>query len=81
MPEKCSKCYLRYHCDEHTEFICKSNYYCKYINDGGRKHGYLIATYECSVCGEHYAEPVSECSSCKAIMWPKKQIKDTFDRE
>ena len=28
---KCNDCYLRYHCDEHTEFICKNNYYCKYM--------------------------------------------------
>lgn len=28
---KCQNCYLRYHCDEQTEFICKSNDYCKYI--------------------------------------------------
>lgn len=28
---KCDNCYLRYHCDEQTEFICKHNDYCKYI--------------------------------------------------
>lgn len=28
---KCQNCYLRYHCDEQTEFICRSNNYCKYI--------------------------------------------------
>ena len=28
---KCQNCYLRYHCDEQTEFVCRSNDYCKYI--------------------------------------------------
>ena len=28
---KCNNCYLRYHCDEQTEFICKHNDYCKYM--------------------------------------------------
>ena len=28
---KCQNCYLRYHCDEQTEFICRSNDYCKYV--------------------------------------------------
>lgn len=28
---KCNDCYLRYHCDEQTEYICKSNDFCKYI--------------------------------------------------
>ena len=28
---KCDNCYLRYHCDEQTEFICKHNDYCKYM--------------------------------------------------
>ena len=28
---KCNNCYLRYHCDEQTEFICKNNDFCKYM--------------------------------------------------
>lgn len=32
--DKCIDCYLRYHCDEQTEFICKHNDYCKYIGEG-----------------------------------------------
>lgn len=28
---KCNNCYLRYHCDEQTEYICKHNNYCKYM--------------------------------------------------
>lgn len=28
---KCNDCYLRHHCDEQTEFICKFNDYCKYM--------------------------------------------------
>ena len=31
MAELCNKCYLRYHCDEQTEWICKHNDYCKYM--------------------------------------------------
>lgn len=34
---KCGNCYLRYGCDEQTEFICKSNNYCKFIAD--EQHG------------------------------------------
>ena len=33
MVDKCKDCYLRYHCDEQTKFICKHNDYCKYIRD------------------------------------------------
>lgn len=32
---KCNNCYLRYHCDEQTEFICKNNDYCKYMPERG----------------------------------------------
>lgn len=34
---KCNDCYLRYHCDEQTEFICKYNDYCKYIQKQSNK--------------------------------------------
>lgn len=34
---KCNDCYLRYHCDEQTEFICKYNDYCKYIQEQSNK--------------------------------------------
>ena len=28
---KCNDCYLRYHCNEQTDFICEHNDYCKYM--------------------------------------------------
>lgn len=35
---KCSNCYLRLHCDEQTEIICKSNDYCKYMPEQNDKN-------------------------------------------
>ena len=34
---ECNNCYLRYHCDEQTEWICKSNDYCKYMPEQSNK--------------------------------------------
>lgn len=34
---KCNDCYLRLHCDEQTEFICKYNDYCKYMQEPSNK--------------------------------------------
>lgn len=34
---KCRDCYLRYDCDEQTEWICKSNNYCKFISDESQR--------------------------------------------
>lgn len=46
--EKCQDCYLRYHCDEQTEFVCKHNDYCKYIGEEKQMQGkYEIVT----LCG------------------------------
>ena len=36
--DKCNDCYLRYHCDEPTEWICKSNDYCKYMPEQSNKN-------------------------------------------
>ena len=46
--DKCQDCYLRYHCDEQTEFVCKHNDYCKYIGEEKQMWGkYEIVT----LCG------------------------------
>ena len=34
---KCNDCYLRYHCDEQAEWICKFNDYCKYMPEQSNK--------------------------------------------
>ena len=68
VPAKCYTCYLRYDCDEQTDFICRNNDYCKYMPDGGKKHGHMIKHYVCSICGETHKNPFLECSWCGAIM-------------
>lgn len=68
---KCSTCLLRYHCDEQTEFICKYNNFCKYIEDtsnNNSKHGHWDVYYVCSICGETVQSTASECPSCHAKM-------------
>lgn len=50
---KCRDCSLRYVCDEQTEFICKSNDYCKFIADKEKANAHWEAYYVCSNCGEH----------------------------
>lgn len=42
---KCNNCYLRYHCDEQTEFICKHNDYCKYMPEQSNKNNKQCLTW------------------------------------
>lgn len=65
---KCRDCFLRYVCDEQTEFICKSNDYCKFIADKEKANAHWEAYYVCSNCGEHSRTVKPECPFCHAKM-------------
>lgn len=64
---RCSNCLLRYHCDEQTEFICKKNDFCKYIQDG-KRHGHWETYYVCSKYGETVRTVLAECPCCHVKM-------------
>ena len=64
---KCRNCLLRFHCDAPTEYICKTNDFCKFIKDNGN-HGHWEAHYVCSNCGRIEKVQFSECPCCHANM-------------
>ena len=66
---KCNNCYLRYHCDEQTELICKQNDYCKYIKQPVREpmkiaFDYYARGFYCPICLVGVVNIEQECPHC-----------------
>ena len=66
---KCSDCYLRYHCDEQTEWICKINDYCKYMKQPVREpmriaFNYHARGFYCPMCRTGVENKEQECPFC-----------------
>lgn len=77
---KCDNCYLRSHCDEQTEFICKYNDYCKYMSEPEVQveHTCEYCQPPFKHCGEFYIATGFHNDPYAYIIWKEDNSGGTF---